>query len=292
MELLLSTNGSIANLINLQGVRDQIKKGGKNHFFVEAVLEAVLPPAGIDVIPEGSISNGTPDNYARLTYVSHLSTQKESLSYSSTKSTKSDTRIKYYREKIRENRLTYDADQIDQLGINLLDIRDEYLDQTGTSTRIETTATYDLTGVTDLKSVLLRSSGVRYIMKLYAKGDDLEYNATNLLDGDAYISLGPSSQQYEYNSDTGAWTWLVNQSEYIENGELKTGNFYVNNTFTEKIPVWVRIDNVEAAGHKYSNYKLELTVDVIDDQGTVLLETVSDYLVYTITKIKPEFVGN
>ena len=72
--------------------------------------------------------------------------------------------------------------------------------------------------------------------------------------------------------------------------EVKIGSVFDGTSFIEKIPIWVRVDNVEATSHFYANYKLELRVEVIDSNGNILIGPDSDYLIYTLTKIQPEFV--
>ena len=293
MELLLSTKGTTETMINLQGMRDAMKNSGQDHFYVEAVLEAVIPAAGLDVIPESDSEGGLPENYAKLTYVSHLSTQKESLSYSSMKAVKTDTNISYYRKMDKANRFTYDADQIDQLGINLKDLQEEYLNEDGTCSRIETTARYNLSGVPNLENILRKSSGVRYTLNLRARGteqSDLEYPQNHLSTGNAYIQLDSKNADYRYNSSSGTWSWTVGKDQYMNGDEVKIGSVFDGTSFIEKIPIWVRVDNVESTSHFYANYKLELRVEVIDSNGNILIGPDSDYLIYTLTKIQPEFV--
>ena len=293
MELLLSTKGTTETMINLQGMRDAMKNSGQDHFYVEAVLEAVIPAAGLDVIPESDSEGGLPENYAKLTYVSHLSTQKESLSYSSMKAVKTDTNISYYRKMNKANRFTYDADQIDQLGINLKDLQEEYLNEDGTCSRIETTARYNLSGVPNLENILRKSSGVRYTLNLRARGteqSDLEYPQNHLSTGNAYIQLDSKNADYRYNSSSGTWSWTVGKDQYMNGDEVKIGSVFDGTSFIEKIPIWVRVDNVESTSHFYANYKLELRVEVIDSNGNILIGPDSDYLIYTLTKIQPEFV--
>ena len=294
MELLLSADGTMQSMIDLQGMRDAMKNSGQDYFYVEAVLEAVIPAAGLDVIPESDSAGGLPENYAKLTYVSHLSTQKESLSYSSMKAVKADTKISYYRKINQANRFTYDADQIDQLGINLKDLQEEYLNEAGTCSRIETTARYNLSGVPNLENILRQSDGVRYTLNLRARGteqSDLDYPQNHLSDGNAYIQLNPKDADYRYQND-GTWSWTVGKDQYMNGDTVKIGSVFDGTSFVERIPIWVRVDNVESIHHFYANYKLELRVEVIDSEGNILIGSDSDYLIYTLTKIQPTFVDD
>ena len=62
--------------------------------------------------------------------------------------------------------------------------------------------------------------------------------------------------------------------------------------FIQNLNLLVRVDNVEEKQHFYSNYKVELRAEVVDKNGTVLdqPDPESDYLIYTLAKIRPEFV--
>lgn len=293
MELLFSTDGTIENMIDLQGMRDLIRNNktvGDSKFYIEAVLEAVVPAAGIDIIPESTIDNGSPENFTTLTYISRLSTQKEGISYSNTKSSLQNTQIKYYREKTQDNQLVYDADNIDQLGINLNDLVDDYMNQDSTCSRIETTSWLNLVGVRNLEEVLKKSYGVKYTLSLVRKGEDNEYLENNVNNANSYIQLSPVLPDERYDSTNNAWSWIVKRDEYMDGDTIKIGSVFDGTAFIEKITVWVRVDNVELLNHFYSNYKLELTAEIIDKNGNVLIGPLSDYLVYTLTKIKPEFV--
>ena len=64
----------------------------------------------------------------------------------------------------------------------------------------------------------------------------------------------------------------------------------------QSIRLKVDATNVEALSHDYSNYKVVLTAEILQTNGTgtsaVKDTQASDGFIYTLAKIKPEFVDN
>ena len=53
----------------------------------------------------------------------------------------------------------------------------------------------------------------------------------------------------------------------------------------------MKVNNIESAKHYYSNYKVVVEAEILDAQGNAINATTSeDYLIYTLAKIRPEFV--
>lgn len=309
MELILSEDGSLENAISLQGLRDYIRGGkrtGDSRFYIEAVMDAELPALGLDVIPKSTPADGTPENYAKLNYVSQLSTEKKSLSYSSTRASYSNTQIAYYQKGSQGSAITYNADNIDQLGINLLDL-DENLDADKTHALIATTAVYDLHEVRNLESLLKRSEYVKFSLSLSRKNDsaDATESYTPLgVDSASYMNVrvtSPNAGNISCGND-GKWTWTVPKSYYIDEntGNIKTSDIFDGSSIIQAVTLLVNIDNVEDSGHFFANYNVTLTAELFgettDDNGQILAVSLdrpdpeNDNVIYTLTKIKPEFV--
>ena len=309
MELILSEDGSLENAISLQGLRDYIRGGkrtGDSRFYIEAVMDAELPALGLDVIPKSTLADGTPENYAKLNYVSQLSTEKKSLSYSSTRASYSNTQIAYYQKGSQGSTITYNADNIDQLGINLLDL-DENLDADKTHALIATTAVYDLHEVRNLESLLKRSKYVKFSLSLSRKNDsaDATESYTPLgVDSASYMNVrvtSPNAGNISCGND-GKWTWKVPKSYYIDEntGNIKTSDIFDGSSIIQAVTLLVNIDNVEDSGHFFANYNVTLTAELFgettDDNGQILAVSLdrpdpeNDNVIYTLTKIKPEFV--
>ena len=318
MELPLATDGKSEHAISLQPIRDSIQPdaSGYSTICVEAVLNAKIPAAGLMVIPISSVSeNSVPDEYAKLNYVAQISTDKNSLSYSSSRATLkyTETKVKYYRKAQQGAVFRYDADSIDQLGINMLDL-DGNLDKDKKSAIISTTASYDLTNIQNLDEILKKSSGIRYTVKLVGKSDASgmteTYNeTTNIQNASDYMTvnlMSGDSGTVEYHAETdtsgtkGTWSWTIPKSTYIDTdgdkSSIKKSAVFDGNTFTQAVNLYVNVDEEslkKIEGHMYSNYKVVMQVEILDASGAVVEKmTASDYVIYTFTRIKPEFVSN
>lgn len=306
MELLLSEDGTLEKAVNLQQIRSFVKgtnQSGNSTFYVRAVLEAELPAAGLDVIPAASLVNGVPEEYAKLGYVSQISTEKESLAYSSNRAllTYDQTNVKYYRNSSVKSTLTYDADDINQLGINPYDLG-QNLDRDKKNVIISTTAEYDLSMIPKMETLLRDSKEVRFSLTVSQK-DEKDGNTENYkapLTGDAkdYMDIklvSPGAAEVQFDETTGTWSWSIPKEAYWDeqNSKLKTTDgVFDGDVFIQNLNLLVRVDNVEEKQHFYSNYKVELRAEVVDKNGTASdqPDPESDYLIYTLAKIRPEFV--
>ena len=305
MELVLSTDGTVENAISLEGVRNKIKgtdSTASTTFYIEAIMEVTLPTAGLDVIPESKLVGNAPENYAKLMYTSLVSTEKDSLSYSNNRVSLSanKTKVSYYRDEPEGVKLTYDADYIDQLGINLLDLG-QNVDVDKNYANIDTTALYDLSSMKNLKETLLKSNGVRFTIKVLPKNTTgtLEEYGDVLEDASQYLTVEVNSPGYEsFTESKGTWSWNIPKKVYVDNAdnadnptELKNSNIFDGSVFTQAIRLKVNVKNVENMKHFYSNYKVLLSAEILNSNDTTIEGTYkNDNIIYTITKIKTEFV--
>lgn len=295
MDLPLSTNGTIDSSVNLQQIRD-IVKDKQNEFYVEVKMNAKLPANGLDVIPESKLDNAVPTNYTKLTYTSQLATTRKSLSYSTARKLLQNTKISYYRDEAAGVQLTYEADEIGQLGINLLDLQNSYLDAAKENTIIDTTARYDMSTIKDLSSILESSSGIRFSIQLQNK------NTTQATEGyadalklDDYMKVVVKSENAEtvqLTNDEKAYTWTVPKNSYWDADKkiLKASSIFDGDIMTQAIQLKVNIKNVDQLEHLYSNYRVVLSVEIIDQNGSVVENTTAaDNIIYTMARVKPEF---
>ncbi len=306
MELPLSEDGTLEKAVNLQQIRSIVKgnnKSGDSTFYVRAVLKAELPAAGLDVIPAASLVNGVPEEYAKLGYVSQLSTEKESLAYSSNRAllTYDQTNVKYYRNSSVKSTLTYDADDVNQLGINPYDLG-QNLDRDKKNVIISTTAEYDLSMIPKMETLLRDSKEVRFSLTVSQKdekdGNTENYKAPLTTDVKDYMDIklvSPGAAEVQFDETTGTWSWSIPKEAYWDeqNSKLKTTDgVFDGDVFIQNLNLLVRVDNVEEKQHYYSNYKVELRAEVVDKNGTASdqPDPESDYLIYTLAKIRPEFV--
>lgn len=306
MELLLSEDGTIEKAVNLQQIRSIVKgnnRSGNSTFYVEAVLEAELPAAGLDVIPAASLVKDAPEEYAKLGYLSQISTEKESLAYSSNRAllTYDQTNVKYYRNSSVKSTLTYDADDVNQLGINPYDLG-QNLDRDKKNVIISTTAEYDLSMIPKMETLLRDSKEVRFSLTVSQKdekdGNTENYKTPLTTDAKDYMDIklvSPGASEVQFEETTGIWSWSIPKEVYWDkqNSKLKTTDgVFDGDVFIQNLNLLVHLDNVEEKQHFYSNYKVELRAEIVDNNSNVLDQPnpESDYLIYTLAKIRPEFV--
>lgn len=296
MDLPLSTNGKIDSSVNLQQIRDIVLDKNQNEFYVEVKMNAKLPANGLDVIPESQMKGDEPTNYTKLTYTSQLATTRKSLSYSTARALLQNTKISYYRDEAAGVQLTYEADEIGQLGINLLDLKNSYLDAAKENTIIDTTARYDMSAIKDLSSILAASSGIQFSIQLQNKNttQDTEGYA-DALKLDDYMKVSVKSKnagEVQLTDDNKAYTWTVPRSSYwnADNKIMKASSIFDGDIMTQAIQLKVNIKNVDQLKHLYSNYKVVLSVGIIDRNGNVVgYTTAADNIIYTMARVKPEF---
>lgn len=297
VDLLLSEDGTAENAISLQGVRGILKDNKIYRFYVEVKTKLTVPTepiTALEVFPESKLDdNGLPVNYVSMNYSSRLSTVKQSLSYSSNRvSAKESQRTRYYRDEPAGAKLTYYADQIDQLGINLLDLR--YLDAAKENSLIDTTAYYDLSEMKDMEKTLEDSSGIRFTLTLQQKnpeGETEDYGAV-LTAAASYLQVELKSGNYQdFEETNGIWTWTVPQKDYWKDGKLNTADVFDGTKLSQAIQLKVNVSNVEnGTGHLYSNYKVVLKAEILDSNGSSVTNTdETDDLIYTLARIKLEF---
>lgn len=294
MDLPLSTNGTIDSSVNLQQIRDIVLGKKQNEFYVEVKMNAKLPANGLDVIPESQLEGAILTNYTKLTYTSQLATTRKSLSYSTARALQQDTRIRYYRDEAAGVQLTYEADEIGQLGINLLDLQNSYLDAAKENTIIDTTARYDMSTIKDLSSILASSNGIQFSIQLLNKNttQNTESYAADALELKDYMKVSVKSKnagEVQLTDDNKAYTWTVPKSSYWDDDKkiMKASSIFDGDIMTQAIQLKVNIKNVD---HLYSNYKVVLSVKIIGQNGNVVENTTAaDNIIYTMARVKPEF---
>lgn len=298
MDLPLSTNGKIDSSVNLQQIRKIVLDKKQNEFYVEVKMNAKLPANGLDVIPESQMKGDLPTNYTKLTYTSQLATTKKSLSYSTARALLQSTKISYYRDEAAGVQLTYEADEIGQLGINLSDLQNSYLDAAKENTIIDTTARYDMSTIKDLSSILASSSGIQFSIQLQNKNTTQDMKSIEYADAlklDDYMKVVVKSENTgtaQLTDDKKAYTWTVPKSSYWDAGNkiMNASSIFDGDIMTQAIQLKVNIKNVDQWKHLYSNYKVVLSVKIIGENGNVVENTTAaDNIIYTMARVKPEF---
>lgn len=286
--------------ISLQAVRTAIKgiqNTNQSTFYVEVRMTVNIPASGLDVIPESKFTEGSgPMDYVKLAYSSQLSTVSRSLAYSNNRASCSNTKTEYYRIEPTGAKLTYEADTIDQLGINLLD--PQYLDVSKEHALIDTTAVYSLASMKNLDDALKNSTGIRFTLTLALKntasGSTMEDYADALTNANDYLAIelkSKDSGEVTYDNGKGTWSWTVPQSTYWANDNIKTDSVFDGSVLTQAIQLKVNVANVELNNHYYSNYKVVLTAEIVKNDKDIIYGThQNDNIIYTLARINMDFV--
>ena len=203
--------------------------------------------------------------------------------------------------------LTYEADEIGQLGINLLDLQNSYLDAAKENTIIDTTARYDMSTIKDLSSILASSSGIQFSIQLQSKNttQDTEKGYADALKLNDYMKVAVKSENagtvqltndkkayVQLTDDEKAYTWTVPKSSYWDanNKIIEASSIFDGDIMTQAIQLKINIKNVDQLKHLYSNYRVVLSVEIIGPDGKVVENTTAaDNIIYTMAKVKPEF---
>lgn len=297
MELPLSTDGTLANAISLQEVRQKVKNGiekGNSTFYVEVTMEAAIPATGLSVVPESKTTGTMPSDYVKLAYSSQLSAEQQSLGYSNNRATVQNTTTAYYQEEPAGAKLSYEADSIGQLGINLLDLQNQNLDASGEHALIDTTAIYDLSAFKNLSAVLKESDGIKFSLTLLPKStekqEDYQAAVSNAKDYLQVEVTSPDSGELNYSN--GTWSWTVPKGTYWADDNIRTDSVFDGSLLTQVILLKVNVKNVEKEAHYYSNYKVVLTAEILKADGTTIEKSrLDDNIIYTLAKINTEFVS-
>lgn len=279
MELPLSSKGTMDTLLDLASVRTAVKNSTAedSSFVVTAYMEVdfskLSEKAFEETIPASE--NLGADRYVRLHYQAQLSTQKESLNYSSAKVVKDDN-AKYYRSVKYEAVLSMDAATIDQLGINPLQLVEDYQETIvgRNASRIDLTAALNLANLQNIESVLQSTESVTFTLSLQRKDDDYTKNVN---DADKYIAFKWPDEELQ------TWTWSIPQEKYYKDGKIVTNDIFDGTQFTFPITAYVFTDQKD-----FANYKMKLTVSFGENSSVSVTDTDAN-VIYTYACIKPSF---
>ena len=280
MELLLSTDGKTA--LDLSGVRQMIKgnqSAGDSQIIVTAEMEVDFGSAEVlNAAVPGSEKAGT-DTWAQLYYLGQISTQETSLSYSAMRETAEDN-AKYYRSVKYQAVLSMDAMYIDQLGVNPLQLVQDYQENIGgkNASRIDLTAALNLANLQNIESILQNTNSITFTLSLQRKDDGY---IANVSDASNYIAFDKGT----FDDTKNSWSWTILKYQYYNNGAIVTNDIFDGTQFTFPIKAYVFTDQKD-----YANYKITLTATFsTSDKSNVTVNADDAYVVYTYACIKPSF---
>ena len=151
----------------------------------------------------------------------------------------------------------------------------------------------------NLDDVLKNSSGVKFTLSLLPKNTNagsLEEYGQALSEANQYLSVVlKSAESGTVSYSNGSWSWIVPKETYWQNDNINTKSAFDGNKLTQAIQLKVNVANVEEKNHYYSNYKVVLAVEIQRTNDAGVTSPIdgtqcNDNLIYTLAKIKPEFV--
>ena len=198
------------------------------------------------------------------------------------KVTKDDTK-RYYTANQTKAMLTYTTvdetgvgDTTQQLGINPSD-EDNVVDM------ICTRADYDYTNVD--AEILGRAKTISYKLELFQKDANGTYDESNPLTIGTYmqdsgIIKGDAGNEQKIAASDNYCTWTENFSPAAEKHQFTRIRF-----------VPITGEEFEKAGYTYSNYRVRLTVVLVDENDAEIPGTkTSDYIIYTNARIYQDLI--
>ena len=289
VELPLSKDGNAP--LDLSGVRTAVKKqAGSNvgKIIVTAKMDVAF---GSQNILENTIPTSTDgtDAYAKLRYVSRLSTVEEALNYSGVRANATD-KVQYYRA-VQENViLSMDAITIDRLGINPLQlVEDSQAMVNGKNASwIDIMATLDFGTPEKARMFLEKTETLKFSLSLERRKGSVNgekyFEPVSVSDANNLLAVKWSEE--DVNGSFG-WSLEVPRDKFI--GDNVDVNFFNGTMFTIPLTAYVYTEPTN-----FANYKLKIAVSFLDANGDELneLPVVVDkdaYVVYTYACIKPTF---
>lgn len=251
---------------------------------VTVTAEVVLTYDTADKFPVRNTSDGLDESGISPVLTSRIANTGTQLPIAtgSNKVTKNDTK-RYYTANQTKAMLTYTTvdetgvgDTTQQLGINPSD-EDNVVDM------ICTRADYDYTNVD--AEILGRAKTISYKLELFQKDASGTYDESKPLTIETYmqdggIIKGDAGNEQKIAASGNCCTWTENFSPDAEKHQFTRIRFAP-----------ITGEEFEKAGYTYSNYRVRLTVVLVDENGAEIPGTkTSDYIIYTNARIYQDLI--
>ena len=251
---------------------------------VTVTAEVVLTYDTADKFPVRNTSDGLDESGISPVLTSRIANTGTQLPIAtgSNKVTKNDTK-RYYTANQTKAMLTYTTvdetgvgDTTQQLGINPSD-EDNVVDM------ICTRADYDYTNVD--AEILGRAKTISYKLELFQKDASGTYDESKPLTIETYmqdggIIKGDAGNEQKIAASGNCCTWTENFSPDAEKHQFTRIRFAP-----------ITGEEFENAGYTYSNYRVRLTVVLVDENGAEIPGTkTSDYIIYTNARIYQDLI--
>lgn len=237
-------------------------------------------PDGESIIAQFPERKDRDDTYGvTLSASSNLAYVSDNIEQSKMSESKSDSNGKsYYRENIEAATLSYNLpsnspNEMIRLGINGLDTND----------KITAVGYYNVLNLPE--SAISKAKKVSFTLSLYQKTDSGIYDAVPIAEYLENITL------YDKNGTAKAPVSSGDSYEYVFDRETElnyeAGSFEVISSYSV-----ITGGAFESKGKTYSNYKVQLTAQLLDENGEPIENSgCSDYIIYTNAKINSQLIS-
>lgn len=237
-------------------------------------------PDGESIIAQFPERKDRDDTYGvTLSASSNLAYVSDNIEQSKMSESRSDSNGKsYYRENIEAATLSYNLpsnspNEMIRLGINGLDTND----------KITAVGYYNVLNLPE--TAIDKAKKVSFTLSLYQKTDSGIYDAVPIAEYLENITL------YDKNGTAKAPVSSGNSYEYVFDRETElnyeAGSFEVVSSYSV-----ITGGAFDSKGKTYSNYKVQLTVQLLDENGDPIENSgCSDYIIYTNAKINSQLIS-
>lgn len=237
-------------------------------------------PDGESIIAQFPERKDRDDTYGvTLSASSNLAYVSDNIEQSKMSESKSDSNGKsYYRENIEAATLSYNLpsnspNEMIRLGINGLDTND----------KITAVGYYNVLNLPE--SAISKAKKVSFTLSLYQKTDSGIYDAVPIAEYLENITL------YDKNGSAKSPASTGDSYEYVFDKETElnyeAGSFEVVSSYSV-----ITGGAFESKGKTYSNYKVQLTAQLLDENGEPIENSgCSDYIIYTNAKINSQLIS-
>lgn len=237
-------------------------------------------PDGESIIAQFPERKDRDDTYGvTLSASSNLAYVSDNIEQSKMSESRSDSNGKsYYRENIEAATLSYNLpsnspNEMIRLGINGLDTND----------KITAVGYYNVLNLPE--TAISKAKKVSFTLSLYQKTDSGIYDAVPIAEYLENITL------YDKNGTAKAPVSSGDSYEYVFDKETElnyeAGSFEVISSYSV-----ITGGAFESKGKTYSNYKVQLTAQLLDENGEPIENSgCSDYIIYTNAKINSQLIS-
>lgn len=265
-------------------LKKELEKATDDANAITVTAEITLTYAGADKFPVRNTADSSDNSGICVVGVSRIANTQTQLPITENKCTGNDQN-RYYSTNPSKAKLTYSAvdqtamgDTTQQLGINPSDT-------VNPADIIYTKADYDYSNVDE--TILNNAKSISYKMELFQKNDSGSYDETSPLIIQSYLQNivkenSAAQESAALRSATDGKYICCNEDFVKSDSRHQIARFQYAPLTGEAF---------ENAGYKYANYRVRVTVVLLDESGKELEGTkATDYIIYTNARIYQEII--